>query len=74
MKVFMSVKDRAKPESFVLIVILPDSAGPIRNAVKHWGDVKYGMSMIQLAPLLDPEDYFRCNDTMLAAGEVHGCQ
>ena len=46
MKLLMSVKDRAKPESFVLIVILPDSAGPIRNAVKHWGDVKCGMSMI----------------------------
>jgi hypothetical protein len=29
-------------ETFVLIVILPNSAGQIRNAVKHWGDVKYG--------------------------------
>lgn len=74
MKLLMSVKDRAKPESFVLIVILPDNAGPIRNAVKHWGDVTCGMSIIQLALLLNPEYYFRCNDTMLAAREVHGCQ
>ena len=30
------------PASFILLVILPNSAGPIRNAVKHWGDVKLG--------------------------------
>jgi eukaryotic translation initiation factor 2C len=42
MKVFRGIQDRAKPETFMLIVILPNSAGPIRNAVKHWGDVKFG--------------------------------
>jgi len=29
--------------TFILIVILPNSAGPIRNTVKHWGDVRYGV-------------------------------
>jgi hypothetical protein len=38
---FRDIQSRAKPEAFVLIVILPNSAGPIRNIVKHWGDVKY---------------------------------
>jgi len=43
-KVLKNVQNRAKPEAFILIVILPNSAGPIRNAVKHWGDVRYGTS------------------------------
>ena len=36
----------------MLIVILPNSAGPIRNAIKHWGDIKYGMLSV-LVNLLD---------------------
>jgi len=42
-KLFNSVQSRANPDTFILIVILPNSAGPIRNAVKHWGDVRYGV-------------------------------
>jgi len=26
----------------IIIVILPDRAGPIRNSVKHWGDTERG--------------------------------
>jgi eukaryotic translation initiation factor 2C len=29
-----------------VIVILPNSAGPIRTAVKHWGDIRYGTSSV----------------------------
>ena len=42
-KLLRGIQGQATPETFILIVILPNSAGPIRNAVKHWGDVKVGV-------------------------------
>ena len=39
---------KVNPDFFILIVILPNSAGPIRNTVKHWGDVKYGTSSVSI--------------------------
>ena len=53
MKLLKSVESQAKPEAFILIVILPNSAGPIRNVVKHWGDVRYGTSNGLFEPLRD---------------------
>ena len=46
-KLFKVVQERAKLENFILIVILPNSADPIRNAVKHWGDIRYGTSSLK---------------------------
>lgn len=36
--------DAARLARTLLIVILPSSAAQIRTLVKHWGDVRYGMS------------------------------
>ena len=70
------MRDRAKPEAFILIVILPNSAAPIRTAVKHWGDVKYGMSINQSNsyPGSKVSGVFRSNDSMPSAREIHGRQ
>lgn len=49
--IFKGIQDRAKPEdTFILIVILANSAGPIRKAVKHQRDVKleYGTSSVSV--------------------------
>jgi len=32
----------------IIIVILPDKAGPIRNSVKHWGDTERGELLLLL--------------------------
>ena len=74
MKLFRGIQDRAKPESFMLIVILPNSAGPIRNAVKHWGDVRFGTLSVSVYLLDLNFPGFRCDDPMSSTGEVHGCQ
>jgi len=39
----------------IIIVILPDKAGPIRTSVKNWGDVEKGM-----LPLLFHLFFFVC--------------
>jgi hypothetical protein len=51
-KLFKGIQDRAKPDTFILIVILPNSARPIRNTVKHWGDVRYGASSVSVSLLV----------------------
>ena len=38
---FKDIQKQANPENFILIVILNISADSIRNAVKHWGDIRY---------------------------------
>ena len=53
-------KDKAKPDTFMLIVILPNSAGPIRNAVKHWGDIKIGVKTqcLKLEKFMSAKDQY----------------
>ena len=69
-----TLERQAKPETFILIVILPNSAGPIRNVVKYWGDVRYGTSTGLFEPT-GSETFrgFRCDDSMPSVGEVPGC-
>ena len=40
----MGIQEQAKPEIFILIVILPNSAGPIWMQLNIGGGVKYGTS------------------------------
>lgn len=76
MKVLKAVQGQTRPDEFILIVILPNSAAPIRNAVKHWGDVKYGTSMARLNSSAGSKIFFvfRCDDSVPSVGEVHGRQ
>jgi eukaryotic translation initiation factor 2C len=74
-KLIKSVKDRAKPEAFILIVILPNSAGPIRNAVKHWGDVTYGVmtQCLRLEKFLAANNQYWNNVALKINARLGGC-
>lgn len=75
LKLLMNVKDRAKPEAFILIVILPNSAGPIRNAVKHWGDVRYGVmtQCLRLEKFLAANNQYWNNVALKINARLGGC-
>jgi eukaryotic translation initiation factor 2C len=74
-KLFKSIKDRSDPKSFILIVILPNSAGPIRNTVKHWGDVKYGVATqcLRLEKFLAANNQYWNNVALKINARLGGC-
>jgi eukaryotic translation initiation factor 2C len=74
-KLFKSIQDRAKPDTFMLIVILPNSAGPIRNAVKHWGDVRYGVmtQCLRLEKFLAANNQYWNNVALKINARLGGC-
>jgi len=74
-KLFKEIQERAKPDSFILIVILPNSAGPIRNAVKHWGDVKYGVmtQCLRLEKFMAANNQYWNNVALKINARLGGC-
>jgi len=74
-KLLDSIINRAKPETFILIVILPNSAGPIRNAVKYWGDVKYGVmtQCLRLEKFMGANNQYWNNVALKINARLGGC-
>ncbi|KAF8811942.1 argonaute-like protein [Phlegmacium glaucopus] len=74
-KLLKNVQSRAKPEAFILIVILPNSAGPIRNAVKHWGDVRYGVmtQCLRLEKFMAANNQYWNNVALKINARLGGC-
>jgi hypothetical protein len=46
--VTMRKDSRTDPRDFIIVVILPDNAGVIRNTVKYLGDVKIGVPAVYI--------------------------
>jgi len=74
-RIFQNVKKRAKPEQFILVVILPNSAGAIRTTVKHWGDVRNGVmtQCLRLDKFLSANNQYWNNVALKLNARLGGC-
>ncbi|KIM35193.1 hypothetical protein M413DRAFT_14667 [Hebeloma cylindrosporum] len=59
----------------IIIVILPDKAGPIWNSIKHWGDTERGIAMdcLQLDKVLKANDQYWNNVAIKLNTRLGGC-
>ncbi|KIM49646.1 hypothetical protein M413DRAFT_113312 [Hebeloma cylindrosporum] len=59
----------------IIIVILPDKAGPIRNSVKHWGDTERGIATncLRLDKVLKANDQYWNNVAIKLNARLGGC-